>query len=1373
MPPRPRRTSPDSAAGLADRDVLAFIAVCPSRPSWLTSEYCVSLGFNTHVFDKKLHGSAAAWHIEATFDFYDYNDDDDSYTPPEYQNLKGFTIAAEVLRPDDLDKPTQALSQLWEHRFVCRDPHKNTVHVQARVMREAIAFVQDKKEADFSDVDPHDPVWKDWAYTTSELLTDLFGDPRWVEFARKLPRPVADVRWEKAQRELEKFGADLSSPGLREYLTQNADASERESRREHFVFWQDFMRQGHPEHILAQLRPETRLHAAVSAIAAMSDNRPSSQAVEILTAALKREGTKRTFGHWFFDWIYAVALYRDRARPETRKKLEQLAGLKKISQDCRCSGFWLVAAAGCLIEPTDKEIQARLSSIQDKAHYHPLRHPFSAVSRHLLLCKTAAHHFFHFHFSDSDLNKSEEKFLAYNRILALDVYQELEDLSTLLELKKITGLNPLLPVFVEQPEWEKVLDRLSASQLLEKKTKAEKKSAAQTRLVYALSTSPFELSVRLQKRTASGWSKGTKVTLSALQAGVEGMNEQDRRIADCLEHPYGYASRWVFNAPKAMLALAGCPNVVDARTDESVRVEKIPLQIAVKGSDMSGWVFDSNLAPNFSPLYDWVSFYEAEPGRVVVIETSAEQRHLLRETTNLQFPPESKGKLTDYLESLSVNTPVVSSLVKGVRSKAKKSGEARITLRLQPLSADSFAVSAFVRPLTELQLTCEPGKGLPSIAAGSLQVERNLAAEAKHWTVLTEALANFAQNRDSDRTWQLTTLECLNFLEVLHEQSEHCVLEWPEGEKLKVVKSALTSANLNLSVMSVGMWLAVEGSVRISPRKALTMAELLEKLEQSQGHFIRLSENEYVALTESFKKQLEQLDNFSSRDRRGNVRLSRFNAPVIDALEQGGMRVQADEGFRAIVDRIRDSEQRRASVPAGLRAELRPYQIEGYEWMTRLAGWGAGALLADDMGLGKTLQTIALLLSRAAEGPALVVMPSAVLYNWANELSRFAPALTVKILNTADRAETIEKAGVGDVILTTYGIMASEIDLLSPRQWSTLVLDEAHTLKNRATKMSKAAMELNSKARVLLTGTPLQNHLSEIWNLFELANPGLLGGYQDFSERFIVPIEKHRDREKQRLLKRLISPFILRRTKAEVIEELPEKTEITLPVTLSEDERALYETLRAHAAEQLENGRINPIEALAELTKLRQAACHPVLIDPSIKLASSKTSAFVDLVDELIEGNHRALVFSQFTSHLALVRRELDARHIAYLYLDGSTPSGQRQKLVDAFQTGDMPLFLISLKAGGTGLNLTAADYVIHLDPWWNPAIEDQASDRSYRIGQDNPVTIYRLIAKDTIEEKILRLHATKKSLADALLEGSDVSSRLSREEILGLLSDR
>ena len=442
--------------------------------------------------------------------------------------------------------------------------------------------------------------------------------------------------------------------------------------------------------------------------------------------------------------------------------------------------------------------------------------------------------------------------------------------------------------------------------------------------------------------------------------------------------------------------------------------------------------------------------------------------------------------------------------------------------------------------------------------------------------------------------------------------------------------------------------------------------------------------------------------------------------------------------------------------------------------MSRLAYWGAGACLADDMGLGKTLQAITLMQSRASQGPSLVLMPTSLLHNWQSELSRFAPALTVKILNQqgTDREQLINDADAGDVVLSTYGLLVTEGELLCQRTWSTVVLDEAHAIKNRDTQTSKAAMQLRANFRLMLTGTPLQNHLSEIWNLFQFANPGLLGSFQQFTDRFIIPIEREHNQERQWLLRRLLSPFLLRRTKDDVLNELPEKTEITLRVELSNEEQALYDNLRQQAIANLEEGSKSALQTLAEITRLRQAACHPRLINENLQVPSSKTAAFLRLIEELRQSGHRALVFSQFTSHLALIREALDKQEIPYLYLDGSTTPSERNRLVRQFQMGDEPLFLISLKAGGLGLNLTAADYVIHLDPWWNPAIEDQASDRAHRIGQERPVTVYRLIAAGTIEEKIIRLHQNKRSMADALLQNADMFAQISADEVIRLLRE-
>jgi SNF2 family DNA or RNA helicase len=615
---------------------------------------------------------------------------------------------------------------------------------------------------------------------------------------------------------------------------------------------------------------------------------------------------------------------------------------------------------------------------------------------------------------------------------------------------------------------------------------------------------------------------------------------------------------------------------------------------------------------------------------------------------------------------------------------------------------------------------------------------------------------------------------CLSLLDALRQQPQEAYAEWPQGVKMRVVRPVITPDKVQLSISSAGRWFDMEGEVEIGNEEKIRVAELLERLRSAQGNFVRIGDDEYVALSEQLRRQLQAIDKMLIGHGKKQLRVATMNGLQLSDLEEMGAHVDADGDFRSLVERIREAESMEVEVPANLHAELRSYQIDGYRWMSRLAHWGAGACLADDMGLGKTVQSIALLLSRAHEGPQMVVMPTSVLSGWQQELQRFAPSLRVEVLNQpgANRKRMVEEAEAGTVVLSTYGLIVTERELLTTRRWTTIVLDEAHTIKNRDTQTSQGAMEMQADFRLLLTGTPVQNHLSEIWNLFQFANPGLLGSYQQFADRFIVPIERDHDRDRQQLLRRMLRPFLLRRTKEDVLSELPEKTEITLRVELSAEEKALYDNLRREAIDNLEEGNGGTLQALAEITRLRQAACHPRLVDDKINIASSKTQAFMELVADLMQGKHRALVFSQFTSHLALIREQLDKQQIPYLYLDGSTPVAQRRQRVSQFQTGDMPLFLISLKAGGLGLNLTAADYVIHLDPWWNPAIEDQASDRAHRIGQQRPVTIYRLISAGTIEEKILRLHGDKRSMADALLEGASLFTQISAEEIVELLRE-
>jgi SNF2 family DNA or RNA helicase len=423
------------------------------------------------------------------------------------------------------------------------------------------------------------------------------------------------------------------------------------------------------------------------------------------------------------------------------------------------------------------------------------------------------------------------------------------------------------------------------------------------------------------------------------------------------------------------------------------------------------------------------------------------------------------------------------------------------------------------------------------------------------------------------------------------------------------------------------------------------------------------------------------------------------------------------------------------------------------------------------------VQAIALLLDRARLGPALVVAPTSVCFNWVDELARFAPTLRpIVYAEAADRAACVAALGKRDVLITSYSLVVRDAERLRGRTFATLVLDEAQAVKNAQTHRARAARSLRAEFRVALSGTPLENHLGELWSLFATVFPGLLGSWDQFRDRFASPIERNQDPEARAALARVIRPFLLRRTKQEVARELPARTEIVVPIALSEQERALYEDARLAAVAELADMKglrdeQRRFQVLAALTRLRLLASHPRLHDRSSPVASSKLRRLIELVSELRAEGHRALVFSQFTSHLALVREALTEAGIATLYLDGATPAAQRRRTVQAFQAGEADAFLISLTAGGTGLNLTAADYVFHLDPWWNPAVEDQATDRAHRIGQDRPVTVYRLIARGTIEDKILALHADKRALIAGVLEGTSAAARLTTRDLLALIS--
>jgi superfamily II DNA or RNA helicase len=542
--------------------------------------------------------------------------------------------------------------------------------------------------------------------------------------------------------------------------------------------------------------------------------------------------------------------------------------------------------------------------------------------------------------------------------------------------------------------------------------------------------------------------------------------------------------------------------------------------------------------------------------------------------------------------------------------------------------------------------------------------------------------------------------------------------------------------------------------------------------------FVRLSDNSFASLDpEKVKALMErEVELLAGANKQGKLPLSQAGR-IQELLEQVSSATVAASA-KALFSKLSNIEEiKPIKRPRGLKGVLRPYQEQGLSWLKFVHDLGSGGVLADDMGLGKTIEAIALLMLLKQEEKAvraLIVAPTSVVTNWVREIERFAPTLVTALWHGAGRREQKRDLSTAHVIITSYALLRRDIDLLKRLKLDYAILDEAQNIKNPLSATAQAARELTAERRLALTGTPIENRLSEIWSIFEFVSPGLLGPLPKFEEKFARPIDQGDSKAAARL-RATIHPFILRRTKTEVAKDLPPKIEVDKIVDLTPDQRAIYvqmlREVRAQVMGEVERVGIarSHLHILAGLTKLRQAACDPRLLGLPREFShddSGKLSAMRELVEEVESGGHKVLIFSQFVSMLKLIREALDEDRVKYEYLDGSTVD--RLERVDRFQNDPtIPAFLISLKAGGTGLNLTAADTVIHFDPWWNPAVEDQASDRAHRIGQNKVVTVYRLVAAGTIEEKILELKQKKKDLvATVLTEDSEAGKRLTREDL-------
>ncbi|SDB42196.1 Superfamily II DNA or RNA helicase, SNF2 family [Desulfonatronum thiosulfatophilum] len=888
------------------------------------------------------------------------------------------------------------------------------------------------------------------------------------------------------------------------------------------------------------------------------------------------------------------------------------------------------------------------------------------------------------------------------------------------------------------------------------------------------------LEPREQKRKKNGqWTTGKNVSPYRLHDSPEdfsSLTDHDRRISQAsFGRMSGSYSRYgggysIQDLDQALLAAVGHPlifweddperpvELVKSEPALQVLEEKEKLRLRIDPTPVAG----RNLV-------------RREETRHRLRLVHFDERHLkiadILGLKGLTVPVTAKERVLASIAEIAPLLAVHSNIGGSPVQAEEVAADSRPVIRLRPING-GLGMELFLRPIAGGNLLIRPGEGGKTLFAEvdgrQYCAVRDIQAEQLAVKKVLESCP--VLDPDANWSWLIEdSEEALETLLQLQELGESVVLEWPEGQRIKVVPEA-DSSKMRISVRQRKDWFSLEGELQLEDGRVLEMAQLLALLEQSPGRFIRLEEGDFLSLTRDLRKRLDAVRGYSDA--------GRFNPLAAPAMEDvlQGMRVDATKPWKDLLRRLRESRDLTPEVPTTLRAELRDYQVEGFQWLARLAHWGAGACLADDMGLGKTIQALALILTRAKLGPTLVLAPTSVCINWMDESARFAPSLRPLRFGPGAREQMLTEAGPFDLIVCSYGLLQTQSEQLAKVEWSTLVADEAQAIKNVFTKRSRAAMALPAGFRMITTGTPIENHLGELWNLFNFINPGLLNSMERFNRKFAVPIEQNKDNEARRRLKNLIRPFILRRLKSEVLAELPSRTEVVLPVELSPEESAIYEAIRRNALEKMSEPMDQPgqqrIRMLAEIMRLRRACCHPELVMPGNGATSSKLQAFGEILDELLENRHQALVFSQFTGHLKLVRDYLDKRKVHYQYLDGSTPIKQRQAAVNAFQAGEGDLFLISLKAGGFGLNLTAADYVIHMDPWWNPAVEDQASDRAHRIGQQRPVTIYRLVTKGTIEEKILDLHRHKRDLATSLLEGTDSGAKLSLEEMLELLKE-
>lgn len=910
-------------------------------------------------------------------------------------------------------------------------------------------------------------------------------------------------------------------------------------------------------------------------------------------------------------------------------------------------------------------------------------------------------------------------------------------------LAQLMGEQTASPFVLQQPQWQRWLTSLE--QAMNRTVAVE----ADERLVWQLAADWQSLMARLQKRGAKGWQKGRVVALWDLRYRRNlALSATDQQLLSQFQaqHEHYIGPHQALRVtPDVARLLPQCACLLDSDGEElNVIAEHPLLLLEAVAQQLRLSIFPhmgrSLLTPRSNGVLAFVDMSEETVRLLELVERMPggfpADQHLVLEAQlarldGLGWYSDVSGQGNISLQPWDERPHLWLNW---------KDGRLSIAMRHQP-------VDPALAGLSQQSGTGPEWQPLP--AAKGQWFKRELKQEMASSLSLLKQLELPTVR---DRQWQLDGEAAIAFLDKLASLPQ-LPLHW-RGTAVSVVGSD----KLALAISSQQDWFAVSGEIVVDQQQVV---ELRTLLNVARSGYIQLASGATLLLSQQLRRQLRLLDSVLDADQRVEQRLAYPLSQLLASFEHGG-----DQGWQALSQRW----QEKPLLAPELLEPLRDYQRTAVQWAAHLAMHQFGACLADDMGLGKTLQALTLIRHFGVDGASLVVAPKSVVGNWLAEAARFAPELQlIDLESAADREQEIVSAGPRQVVVLSYGLLPRLEQALHQRQWQVAVLDEAQQIKNASTKRANTAFQLNAHCRFALSGTPIENHLGELWSLFAFINPGLLGNKTQFNRRYGNAAT---NAEELWRLRALVGPFIMRRSKQQVLTELPAKTEITHHVELSTAERTAYEAVRKEALAQAKVQGQGLVAILAGLTRLRQLCCDQRLLFPQHKQPGSKLEEALLLVQEALENGRRVLVFSQFVSLLKLFMQPLEAAAIDYCYLDGQCTTGQRRKAIERFKTGGVPLFLISLKAGGTGLNLTEADTVIHLDPWWNPAVEDQASDRAHRMGQTQAVTVYRLVARDTVEDKIVQMHRDKRELADKILDGQNDAKGLNPELLLSLMGD-